>query len=108
MLRSQISRKSAVLNAADYINFEVLDYPEVEITEIAHPDSVVFKQVFDFEFLLDKVSSSAAKNVRINVHRNDALDTWDMETLSTDRRFVIEMDGRALYEGKNNFRIGLS
>ena len=59
----------------------------------------------DFEFLLDKVSSSAAKNVKINVIRNDAIDSWEMETFSTDRRFVIEMQGRALYEGKNNFLI---
>jgi len=66
---------------------------------------VSFDEIFDFSFLLDKVSSSAAKDVRINVLRNDVKDSWEMETFSTDRRFVIEMQGRALYEGKNKFPI---
>jgi len=102
---SALTVKSSGVSKVEYIEFNVLDKPEIKITDIKIPDNVEYEDTFKIEFLLSKVSSSNPVNIKITLSQNNFEKTWNLNELSSDRKFIINSLGNNLKKGTNNFNI---
>src|SRR3989338_3747792 len=93
------------VSKALYLDYTVLDAPEIEISNIEFPDEAEYNDNFKIEFLLDKSSFSIPKNVIIAIKQNNFESQWTVEELPERRKFVISMEGKYLKKGSNEFAI---
>jgi len=100
-----LNLKNADVSKAEYIEVNVLDAPKISIEEIESPTEVSYEDEFKVSFLLSKVSSSNPKNVEIALSENNFGKTWIVKDLSEDRRFIINLLGKDLKKGLNEFNI---
>ena len=73
--------------------------------EIEYPDEVEYKDNFKISFLLSQESKSIPKNIEITLFQNNFKKTWTLEELSADRKLVINLLGKDLKKGVNEFNI---
>ena len=97
--------KSADLSKAEYIEYNVLDEPEIKIKDVESPNDVEYEDSFKIKFLLSRESVSTPYNAAITVAQNNFKKTWTVKELSEDRKFVINLLGRNLKKGINEFNI---
>jgi len=97
--------KSPDVSKAGYVEFNVLDKPEIKIIDIGAPDNVEYEDAFKIEFLLSKASSSNPKNIEITITQNNFEKTWNLKELSEDRKFIINLLSKNLKKGINEFTI---
>ena len=97
--------KNAVVSKAEYIGYNILDEPEIKINEIESPDDIEYNDQFKISFLLSKESASIPYNLEITLSRNNFKKTWTLKELSEDRKFVINLLGKNLRKGLNEFDI---
>lgn len=97
--------KSPDVSKAEYIEYDILDRPEISLMEIEYPDEVEYDDPFKISFLLSKGSDSVPKNTEITLSQNNFEKTWTLEELSQDRKLVINLLGKDLKKGVNEFNI---
>ena len=87
------------------MEYNVLDAPKIQIKGIAFPNNVSFEDKFAVEFILSKESASNPRNIKIALIKNNFKKIWNLERLSEDRRFVINLRGDDLKKGDNKFSV---
>lgn len=97
--------KNIDVSKAEYIEYNVLDRPEIKINEIEYPNDVEYKDQFKISFLLSKESNSIPKNLEITLSQNKFEKTWNLRELSEDRKLIINLLGKDLKKGINEFNI---
>ena len=97
--------KNSDVSKAEYIEYNILDRPEISLMEIEYPDEVEYKDNFKISFLLSQESKSIPKNIEITLFQNNFKKTWTLEELSADRKLVINLLGKDLKKGVNEFNI---
>lgn len=97
--------KNKDVSKFNYIEFEVLDEPRLKISNLEYPEGVVFKDVYEVVFVLEKESRSNPLDVEVEFEHSSVKDSWVVEELFEDRRFVVNLQGRNLKAGENDFRI---
>ncbi|MFH0868489.1 MAG: transglutaminase-like domain-containing protein [Candidatus Woesearchaeota archaeon] len=97
--------KNADVSKAEYIEYTVLDNPEIAVKDIEFPENVEYEDSFKISFLLSKESLSIPVNVKIIVSQNNFEKTWTVEELSADRKFIINLFGKDLKKGVNEFNV---
>src|SRR3989338_1865778 len=95
------------VSKADYIQYTVLDAPEIEISNIEFPKEAEYDDNFKVEFLLSKESFSVPKNAVIAIKQNKFENQWIVEELPEGRKFVVNMEGNNLKKGANQFTINV-
>jgi len=95
------------VSKADFIGYDVLDEPQIKIKDIEFPNEVQYDDNFKIEFLLSKQSNSIPENVVITLFQNKFEKTWTLEELSQDRKFIINLLGKDLKKGINEFNINV-
>ena len=95
------------VSKADYVEYTVLDAPEIEISSIEFPNEAEYNDNFKIEFLLDKKSFSVPKNAVITIKQNSFENQWTIEELPEGRKFAINMEGKNLKKGANEFAINV-
>ncbi|MBW2977129.1 transglutaminase-like domain-containing protein [Candidatus Woesearchaeota archaeon] len=93
------------VSRAEFIEYNVLDTPEIKIKDIIFPSEIEYEDSYKIEFLLSKESASTPENVEITMSKNNLEQSWDAKELSEDRKFVVNMLGKDLSKGKNEFKI---
>jgi len=89
----------------NYVGFDVVDEPRLNISNLEYPERVVFKDVYEVVFVLEKDSRSNPLDVEVEFEHSSVKDSWVVEELFEDRRFVVNLQGRNLKAGENDFRI---
>ena len=95
------------VSKADYVEYTVLDAPEIEISNIKFPNEAEYNDNFKIEFLLGKSSFSIPKNAVIAIKQNKFENQWIVEELPEGRKFAISMEGKNLKKGPNEFAINV-
>lgn len=95
------------ISKADYVEYTVLDAPEIEISNIEFPNEAEYNDNFKIEFLLGKKSFSIPKNAVIAIKQNNFENQWTVEELPEGRKFVVNMEGKNLKKGSNEFTVNV-
>jgi len=95
------------VSKADYVEYTVLDAPEIEISNMEFPNEAEYNDNFKIEFLLGKSSFSIPKNAVIAIKQNNFENQWTVEELPEGRKFVVNMEGKNLRKGPNEFAINV-
>jgi len=99
--------KNNDVSKAAYIEYTVLDAPEIKISNIEFPNEIEYNDNFKIEFLLGKSSFSIPKNAVIAIKQNSFENQWTVEELPEGRKFVVNMEGKNLRKGPNEFVINV-
>ncbi|MBU90082.1 hypothetical protein CMO94_00960, partial [Candidatus Woesearchaeota archaeon] len=97
--------KNIDVSKAEYIEYTVLDKPEIKINEIEAPNEVEYIDQFKISFLLSKESNSIPENVEVTLFQNNFEKTWTVKEFPEDRKFVINLLGKNLKKNVNEFNI---
>ncbi|MEM4260758.1 MAG: transglutaminase-like domain-containing protein, partial [Candidatus Woesearchaeota archaeon] len=92
----------------NYLTINIYDVPSLKIIDLAHPDTVNYKDEFTIDFNITKKSSSTPKNIRISLTNNVFSQSWNFENFISDQNFRIKLSGSDLSAGKNNFMINMT
>ena len=93
------------VSKAEYVEYDVLDEPGIAIEHVRFPESVEYNDNFKITVLLAKKSRSIPKNAEITLSQNNFKKTWTVDELSQDRKFVINLAGKDLRKGINEYDI---
>lgn len=104
---SMFKVQNAEVSKAEYLEYTVLDAPEIEIRDIEFPNEVEYNDNFKISFLLDKKSFSVPKNAVIAIKQNSFENQWTVEELPEGRKFVVNIEGKNLRKGPNEFAINV-
>jgi transglutaminase-like putative cysteine protease len=102
---SVLSVKNADVSKAEYIGYNVLDKPEIKINEIENPADVEYNDNFNISFLLSRGSNSIPHKVEITLFQNKFKKAWNVKKLSEDRKLIVNLEGKNLKKGINEFNI---
>jgi hypothetical protein len=97
--------KNIDVSKAEYIEYTVLDKPEIKINEIGAPNEVEYIDQFKISFLLSKESNSIPENVEITLFQNNFEKTWNLKELTENRKLIINLLGKDLKKNVNEFNI---
>jgi transglutaminase-like putative cysteine protease len=97
--------KNIDVSKAEYIEYTVLDKPEIKINEIGAPNEVEYIDQFKISFLLSKESNSIPENVEITLFQNNFEKTWNLKELTENRKLIINLLGKDLKKNVNEFDI---
>lgn len=91
--------------ASSSVKYSALDQPEIEILEIIYPKNVSYDEDYTIEFLMKKKSFSNPVDITVTLNQGGYEKTWIIEEMIQDRKFIIDMEGKNMVEGKNVFEI---
>ena len=105
MQESAFKVQNSDVSKALYVEYTILDAPEIEISDIEFPKSAEYDDNFKIEFSLAKKSFSNPKNIAITLAQNKLKNQWLVDELPGDRKFVVNMEAKNLKKGTNEFAV---
>ncbi len=103
-----LEAKNSESLASKFIKINVLDTPDIQISNLEYPNIVSFKDDYQISFLLDKISVSTPKGLIVEIDQEGLKKTWTIEELSNDKEFTVDLKGRDLGIGENNLQVSLT
>jgi hypothetical protein len=88
-----------------YIPINVLDKPNIAITEFSAPETIDYTDPFDITFTLSKVSKSTPKNLRLVLQSETNKVEWTFVEFDSDKGFTLTSKGSSMKPNVNNYRI---
>jgi len=89
------------------VEFMAHNPPKVEISNINHADMVEFQDTFKIDFLIKKKTTAPIGNVSVFLDHGSQNKRWDLDEMTIDRRFLIDLKGNDLKPGNNTFTISV-
>jgi len=90
-----------------YQRVSILDKPAISINEISFPSEVLYNESYRIVFNVKKESQSNPLDVNIKLSEKWTNKEWQVDELKADQEFILELQGRDLSEGKNDFNISV-
>ena len=103
-----VKAKNNQVSKNSYVNYEVLDYPNITITDLVYPTEILFNKDYSISFMLNKSSSSIPKNVEVTILQNSFPEKWPLRDLDKNKIFDISLNSKTLHEGENDFEVIVS
>jgi len=100
-----VKARNKEVSKFSYVDFDVLDEPKLKVSELGFPSEVEFEQKYEVVFVLEKESKSNPVDIDVEFEHSGIKDGWEIEELFKDRRFVLNLQGRDMNAGKNDFKI---
>src|SRR3989338_7509437 len=100
-----IRARNDYVSKTENVEFTVFDVPVINVKDVKVPSSVEYGDKFDAEFIMDKASFSNPMNVKVKLLRNGHEKGWAINELPEDKAFAVNLEGRRLKEGRNDFEI---
>jgi len=100
-MNDQVSKTS-------YLDYNILDYPNITITDLSYPAEVLFNKDYSVSFTLNKSSSSIPKNIDVTILQNSFPEKWPLRDLDKNKMFDISLNSKTLHEGENDFEVIVS
>ena len=101
----KITAKNEQISKTAYVGIDILDEPSVIIDKIEHPLNVSYEDSYKVSFMLIKNSTSVPEELFVKFFHNFLPKEWEINELNNDQKFVINLRGKDLSTGKNNFKI---
>jgi len=99
-----ITAKNNQVSKTSIIEYNVLDMPEIVITEIKNPESVSYNDNYKLSFIVKKESRSIPQNINIKLD-SGLIKEWTISELTIDKKFDITLSANELSVGPNRFKI---
>lgn len=95
-------------NAAktEYIEFNVLDEPSIQLKEATYPKLATFNEKFEITLSAKKTSTTTPLNTKIEIKKLNAM--FDIGRMENNQRLKTEANAIKLNEGQNNITITAS
>jgi transglutaminase-like putative cysteine protease len=103
-----IEARNSLASKTEYVSFDVLDDPKVDINRIDYPKNISFDDEYDVVFVLEKESMSNPLDVEVVFKQAGPKKMWVIDELFENRRFVVKVRGKELSAGRNAFKIIVS
>ncbi|RLG22538.1 hypothetical protein DRN85_10640 [Methanosarcinales archaeon] len=87
------------------LEFDVFDAPKIKIDGLDYPEKVEYGDNFSIRFNVNKLSVSNPYGVVIKIIQDGYKRKWELDELSEDMGFVVNLKGSDLDKGKNNFKL---
>jgi len=100
-----VKAKNDHVSKTFYLDYNILDYPNITISDLSYPDEVLFNKDYSVSFMLNKSSSSIPKNIEVIILQNSFPEKWPLRDLDKNKIFDISLNSKTLREGKNDFEI---
>ena len=97
--------KNKDISKTVYVNVNILDEPFVIIKQLEYPLNVSYEDNYEISFILTKNSTSIPKELSVKFFHTFLPKEWEINELDNDKKFVINLRGKDLSTGKNNFKI---
>lgn len=98
-----VKANSKEISKSAFVDITVYDKPSLDISDLVYPEEVMYKDIYEISFVLNKKSRFAPYNISIAVEPGG--NEWKLNRLDEDREFVLKMYGSELRAGENNFKI---
>ena len=100
-----IKIKSEKINKNINFRINVTDHPKIKIKNITYPKKIQYKDEFNIEIQLDKISYSVPKKVKLNIYQNKYNKEFQLNNFSSNRKFVLKSKGNEFDPGINQIRV---
>ena len=97
--------KNQEISATGFAEFNVLDYPKIEVGKVNAPANISYRENATISFVIFKKSVSVPINVTIKIKSETISREYSIESLSEDKQFEFTIFGKELDEGLNKFAI---
>jgi len=87
------------------IVYDVLDVPNIDITNVIYPQTINFSQNFSISFTLEKTSYADPLDAEISMTRNGNSDFWHIPKLEKDQTLRVNFQPKKLQKIENEFLI---
>ncbi len=101
----KITAKNSQISKTVYVNMNILDKPSVLISELEFPSNVSYEDEYEISFTLIKNSASIPKELFVKFSPNLLLKMWEINELNSRQGYAINLRGKDLSVGKNDFKI---
>ena len=101
----KITAKNRDISKSAFVEFTVLDEPEIEISEVKAPADVDYGKPFSVSFSIGKKSDFAPLNANFLIEGNNIKKEINILELNSNQSFVINLNGNMLKEGSNKIKI---
>jgi len=96
------------ISKTSYTKVNILDEPSIEINNLTYPHIVTYKDEFPVSFLIKKISHSTPVDIKIILDHGGIRKEWEINQLTSDKRFIINLLGNNMDIDQNNYLILLS
>lgn len=102
-----ITAKNSDIEEKDTLKITAEDKPELNISNINHPNNISFNQNYQIIISIDKISYSTPKNPTIILDINNFKEEWNIKELDNDRKINLNLKANNLNEGENKIKLKL-
>ena len=100
-----INVKSSDLNKKIRVSYKVIGDAQVIISGIEVPSQITPDEQFQIIFTVSKNTSTEPKNIVAKLINKDVKKEWQIENLSVDRRFIVNVGKYYLSDEYNEFQL---
>jgi len=98
------------LNNSNYtvnqiVNVPVYDLPNITITDVTHPYSVAFEDIFNIQFMIKRESHTVPQNVNVLISHTSLDKKIFVDKLQTEQELIIKVPANSLDEGENTLTL---
>ncbi|MBU1703816.1 MAG: transglutaminase-like domain-containing protein, partial [Nanoarchaeota archaeon] len=104
---ASITAENQDISNAAYLEYSVLDEPDIEITDITYPGSVSYDDTYQISYTINKISSSIPEDVSVKLDYGFVKE-WVISELNVNKKFDLTMSAEELSVGANRFFIIVS
>jgi transglutaminase-like putative cysteine protease len=98
-----IKASNDAFTKVSYVPINVLDKPNVSITDLVYPSTVDYGVPFDMSFKVHKDSSSTPKSLKIVLKSETNKVEWTFPEFDEDKSFTIKSSGDSMKPNTNNY-----
>ena len=96
------------ISKTSYTKVNILDEPSIEINNLTYPETITYKDEFPVSFVIKKASESIPYNIKIVLDHGGIKKEWEINQLTVDKRFIINLMGNNMDVDRNNYKISLT
>jgi transglutaminase-like putative cysteine protease len=100
-----VNVKSRDLNRKLKVSYKVIGDAQVEISQLEYPEKIAPDQKFQIVFMVEKNTSTEPADIIARLRNKDLSKEWDIDNLSVNRRFIVNVGRYYLSEEYNDFQL---
>ncbi len=100
-----VNVRSSDLNKKMKVSYKVIGDAQVEISQLDYPEKIDPDQDFQIIFMVEKNTSTEPTDIVAKLNNKDISKRWDIENLSVNRRFIVNVNSYYLSDEYNEFTL---
>ncbi|MFH1849431.1 MAG: transglutaminase domain-containing protein [archaeon] len=100
-----VTAKNSQVSKVEAFSYTVTELPAIAITALSYPEQVSFNDNFRLAFRLQKKTDAIPETVYVSIRLKNVEQEWELDQLSADRDFVVNLKGSLLKPGPNQIEV---